>query len=190
MPAPDDFRTAVRVLHREKDRAYGRAWKRRGELVSIIANIARKVDRLEQLADGGTHTRDESAIDTAVDLLVYGLKYQTYLADLDCDVARLLFPDDIEPPFSDSTEAFDALLARCDLSVLDHPVAVAPAVPAATVVTVFAGIEGCLAGGCGPARRQQHARDLCLAAVGLIAALCHHDSAAFAMFVKTWQNET
>jgi hypothetical protein len=62
-------------------------------------------------------------------------------------------------------------------------------VPAATVVTEFAGLEDCLAGGCRPARRQQHARDLCSAAVGLIAALCHH-AAAFAMFVKTWQNET
>lgn len=189
MPAADDVRTAVRVLHREKDRAYGPAWKRRGELVSVVANIARKVDRLEQLADGGTPTRDESAIDTAVDLLVYGLKYQTYLADLDSGVARQLFADEIGPPFSEGTEAFDALLACCDLSALDHPVAVAPAVPAATVVTIFAGLEECLAADGGPGRRQQHARDLCSAAAGLIAALRHHDASAFDTFVETWQDE-
>ena len=39
------FREAVRQLHRRKDAAYRDAWKKRGEVLSILANIARKVDR-------------------------------------------------------------------------------------------------------------------------------------------------
>jgi hypothetical protein len=39
---PDaEFREAVTRLHRAKDAAYRDAWKRRGEVIFIIANIAR-----------------------------------------------------------------------------------------------------------------------------------------------------
>jgi hypothetical protein len=38
----DEFREAVRRLHRAKDAGYRDAWKRRGEAISILANIARK----------------------------------------------------------------------------------------------------------------------------------------------------
>lgn len=63
-------------LHRQKSAAYGDSWKKRGELFSIIPNIARKVDRLES---GGT-TDDETSADTAIDLLVYLIKYRLWLA--------------------------------------------------------------------------------------------------------------
>lgn len=68
----------IRRLHHGKNAAYRDAWKKRGELISILANIARKVDRLEYVVDGGPTTVDEPVWDTAVDLLVYALKYQTY----------------------------------------------------------------------------------------------------------------
>jgi hypothetical protein len=57
-------------MHREKDAAYRDAWKKRGEVLSILANIARKVDRLEYVLGGALATRDESLLDTTVDLFV------------------------------------------------------------------------------------------------------------------------
>lgn len=60
-------------LHERKDKAYGDSWKRRGEKVAIQANIARKVDRL------GVSDDDETELDTAIDLLVYLIKYRGWL---------------------------------------------------------------------------------------------------------------
>lgn len=77
----DAFSASVVRLHREKHAAYGNSWKKRGELVSILANIARKVDRLE----GGKETADESQVDTAIDLWVYLLKYHAWLSGKDTD---------------------------------------------------------------------------------------------------------
>lgn len=98
------------TLHRAKHAAYGPSWKKRGELLGIMANVARKADRLEALA-GGAPEGDESLLDTAVDLFVYCLKYETYLADLDSTVARKLFASTVRPPFSDGTEPFEHLLS-------------------------------------------------------------------------------
>jgi hypothetical protein len=85
-----------------KDASCRDAWKKRGEVISILANIARKVDRLTYVLDGGPTTADESLRDTAIDLMVYGLKYQTYLADLDPVVAKKLFVgSDLSLPYSD-----------------------------------------------------------------------------------------
>jgi hypothetical protein len=50
MTSDAEFREAVRRLHRAKDAAYRDAWKRRGEVISILANIARKVDQVEYYA--------------------------------------------------------------------------------------------------------------------------------------------
>lgn len=71
----DGFAEEVAQLHKEKDAAYGDSWKRRGEMLGIMANLARKVDRLG--ANGGGDT----ATDTAVDLLVYLVKYRLWLYD-------------------------------------------------------------------------------------------------------------
>lgn len=64
----------VNALHSEKHAAYGDSWKRRGEYM-IMANIARKIDRI----DSGVDTSDETQGDTAVDLLVYLAKYRCWL---------------------------------------------------------------------------------------------------------------
>jgi hypothetical protein len=98
----DEFKDAIRQLHRVKDAAYRDAWKKRGEVMSIMANLARKVDRLEYVTSGAPTTADESVMDTAVDLLVYSLKYQAYLADQDAAVAATLYGDRAAvPPYSD-----------------------------------------------------------------------------------------
>lgn len=67
-------------LHRAKDRAYGDAWCRRGELLGIFANLARKHDRLEVAAAEDVPASVESLPDTLADLAVYAGKYLTWLA--------------------------------------------------------------------------------------------------------------
>ena len=71
----DDFVDGVVEMHRVKHESYGNSWKKRGETLGILANIARKVDRL------GSTDQYETAMDTAVDLLVYLVKYQLFLLD-------------------------------------------------------------------------------------------------------------
>lgn len=67
----------VDKLHREKSAVYGDSWKRRGEQMAILANIARKVDRL---GEGGA---GDTAADTVIDLLVYLAKYALWLNEQD-----------------------------------------------------------------------------------------------------------
>lgn len=75
-PSPAGSFTEFLVsLHDEKNAAYGDSWKRRGEFVAILANIARKVDRLGVSGGGDT------AADTVVDLLIYLVKYRAWLTE-------------------------------------------------------------------------------------------------------------
>lgn len=71
------FRKYVSDLHAAKDAAYGTSWKKRGEQLSILPNICRKADRLENGAD----TTDETQVDTAIDLFVYAIKYSLWIRD-------------------------------------------------------------------------------------------------------------
>lgn len=70
-----EFSRALADLHSEKHRVYGDSWKKRGEMIGILANIARKVDRLG--VDGGGDT----SLDTAMDLAIYLAKYLAWLDD-------------------------------------------------------------------------------------------------------------
>lgn len=76
LPNWGDFVESVCALHKVKHESYGDSWKKRGETLGILANIARKVDRL------GATDQYETALDTATDLLVYLVKYQLFLNDL------------------------------------------------------------------------------------------------------------
>lgn len=69
----DRFIRECDELHADKNRAYGDSWMKRGEQMSIMANIARKVDRLG--VDGGGDT----SLDTAQDLTIYLAKYSAWL---------------------------------------------------------------------------------------------------------------
>jgi hypothetical protein len=69
-------------LHRPKDRAYGDARRKRGEVLGIFANIARKFDRLVVALNETGSTGVESLGDTVADLTVYAGKYVTWLAEL------------------------------------------------------------------------------------------------------------
>jgi hypothetical protein len=172
-PADAGFREAVRRLHRAKDAAYRDAWKRRGEVISILANIARKVDRLEYGLDGAPATAGESWLDTAVDLLVYCLKYQAYLADADPGVAGSLFGGSrARPPYSDGPAGFEALLSSADLSLLAGTMTVVGA--GGRVVARFGELEACFRDvtGTEPAAvRLARVQALAGASLGLIGAL-------------------
>jgi hypothetical protein len=183
-PADAEFCEAVRRLHRAKDAAYRDAWKRRGEVVSILANIARKVDRLEYGLDGAPATAGESWFDTAVDLLVYCLKYQAYLADADPVLAGPLFGGgSARPPYSDGPAGFEVLLSRADLGLLGEAMTVDEA--GGRVVARFGELEACFRDvtGTEPAAvRLARVQALADAALGLIGALrreCAHGYAGF-----------
>jgi hypothetical protein len=68
-------------LHAHKNAGYGDAWRKRGELLSIFTNLARKYDRLVIALDEGVDATDERTLDTAGDLCVYVAKYLTWLAE-------------------------------------------------------------------------------------------------------------
>jgi thymidylate synthase len=102
-------------LHRSKDASYGNSWKRRGEQVSILANIARKADRIDNVT-GGSPTGKESLLDTAADLFVYAMKYETFLADEDVTAGHEIFGR-AGTGFSDGPEGFEELLGRRGFSL-------------------------------------------------------------------------
>jgi hypothetical protein len=68
-------------LHDHKTVGYGNAWRKRGELLSIFTNLARKYDRLIVALDERVASSDEALLDTAADLCVYAAKYLTWLAE-------------------------------------------------------------------------------------------------------------
>ena len=70
---PGSFTEFVSNLHAEKHAVYGDSWLKRGEMLGIMANLARKVDRL------GVGGAGDTAADTAIDLLCYALKYRLWM---------------------------------------------------------------------------------------------------------------
>jgi len=69
---PSSFDDFVSDLHFEKNKAYGNSWMKRGEMLGIMANIARKIDRLGKPGAG------DAELDTTVDLMLYLAKYQLW----------------------------------------------------------------------------------------------------------------
>lgn len=190
-PAAETFKTVVAGLHRRKDAAYGDAWKRRGEQISIMANIARKVDRLNIVAVTHESTMDENIVDTVVDLYVYALKYLTFLADTDATVLPDALPARTDGTrWSDGTDGVDRLLDLADLTVLDTGIDQPIETLVAAADRTFAELERCFTGDGEPApaaRRAQVANDLAGAAIRIIAALRVGRPVLYQEFVDTWQ---
>jgi thymidylate synthase len=105
------IKAGIKALHREKDAAYQNSWKRRGEFVSTLANVARKVDRLETSVRTGVALSDESILDTAVDLYVYLTKYRLLLLESLPAVGEELLPG-APKPYSDHVTNFETLVDR------------------------------------------------------------------------------
>lgn len=103
------FKEAVRDLHARKNTSYAGSWKKRGERISVLPNIARKVDRLSAYAESGSVMEGETILDTVVDLYVYAAKYRLFLADLEGADIRP-FGEQSPRPFSDHDANFELLL--------------------------------------------------------------------------------
>jgi hypothetical protein len=180
------LRAAVVNLHRDKSGAYGNAWKKRGEVISVLANLARKVDRL---AAGGI-TRDENVLDTAVDLLVYAIKYQTFLADLDPAVAAALFDPAVTAPYSDGTAGFEALWATLPAEAVEVGYDTPLDEAVARVEAAFAGLErhfDAATPRVAVVDRAASAAVLTRAAAALVGAVCRADPDGLAAFVDRWK---
>lgn len=130
----NDLKAAIRALHRRKNAAYGDSWKRRGEVMGVLANIARKVDRLANI--GSTPTDDpEQWTDTVADLSIYLIKYLTFLADADPLVAERLFAGAARGPWSDDVTGFETLLTSL------HPQDVEPRIGITRLADAFERLE-------------------------------------------------
>lgn len=96
-------------LHRAKSASYGPAWRKRGEVFSILCNVFRKFDRLEIQRANPDAIDGEPLYETLVDLFLYLVKYQVYLELLLAGVSLdPLTPDDGE------------FLNRCSQLIHDH----------------------------------------------------------------------
>lgn len=167
---PNEIRDAVEKLHRMKDASYGDSWKRRGEQTGILANIARKSDRIGNILNGA-NTGAEPLIDTAVDLLVYALKYETFIADRDEGVAGELFGFGGRP-YSDGPEGFAHLIRSRTFIDPDSDVAT----EAAKTIDAFDRLEGLVREGTlSWAEKAVEARRLSDSSGRLVLALLHQD---------------
>jgi hypothetical protein len=95
-------------LHRVKDRIYQDAWRRRGELIGIFANIARKYDRLENAQRERDPDSVETRTDTAADLAIYAGKYLSWLIEHHPALAASF---DADPSAWSAARGHDALAA-------------------------------------------------------------------------------
>lgn len=187
---PEELASAIVQLHREKDLAYRDAWKRRGELIGVVANIARKVDRLENLLAGGPATRDESLFDTAADLYVYSLKYLTYLADQDEEMAQELFGAGLaalRPPYSDGPHAVEYLV-REETPPASRSAPASLAEAGRDAVRAFGDLEECFTGpGATSVRdRATRASRLTEAAVAVLVVASAEVAASYRDFLASY----
>ena len=96
-----DVLALLERLHRHKDAAYGDAWRKRGEVIAIFANMARKYDRLLIAFEEHQPAATESLADTVGDLCNYTGKYLTWIAEQHPDefvaAAIGIAPDTVSP---------------------------------------------------------------------------------------------
>ena len=104
----DSLKRPIVELHRRKNNDYGTSWKRRGE-AGVLANIARKVDRINNSLNIELKT-EETLFETILDLLVYSLKYKTFLFDKEEGSQVAQSEIGLSGPYSDDPFAFDILL--------------------------------------------------------------------------------
>lgn len=178
------LKTSIDQLHRKKNAAYGGAWKRRGERVSILPNIARKVDRLAHFQESGLEIEGETPLDTAIDLLVYVLKYELFLAQESPTLAAALGLAGEPRTFSDFDDDFTTAL---DDTTVDQPGDDDVGVGLAAAVKLFEelwprvdsgdSLEGKAAGA---AQLRRHAERL-------VSAIAKAHPGAAEAFVRTWE---
>jgi hypothetical protein len=101
-------------VHARKDAAYRDAWRKRGELLGIFPNIARKYDRLTVAMAEEEPATVEPLGGTVGDLCVYAAKYLTWLAEIHPNsVSATAHGPDPETLRADrGAEAVDAVFAQ------------------------------------------------------------------------------
>lgn len=174
----DEVRVAIKRLHEDKDRAYGGAWKKRGERFSIQPNIARKVDRLDTLMNTGDELQGESALDTAVDLVVYVEKYRLYLADM-LPTGALL---PVAGPVPREQAGFNYMIDKMELP---PPSRSTPQI----VADINAAFDACWRSsenGDSTESRLARATILSNYAIEMLSQLVHGDRQTLASFLRTW----
>ena len=103
-------------LHAQKNAGYGDAWRKRGELLSIFTNLARKHDRLVVALDEQVIAADERILDTVGDLCVYAAKYLTWLAERSPqDFAEVSAPSAADCADRGGTEALETVLGAVEM---------------------------------------------------------------------------
>jgi thymidylate synthase len=151
-PAVDESqaKTYLKRLHAQKDACYGNAWKKRGEMTSILANVARKVDRIEEFMKKGAVIDGESITDTAVDLFVYLTKYRLFLLEQAPALAAGVLPASSPTPCSDHVVNFEALV---DGTVAADTGVLSAVEVARDLVTGFAALHALAERGANPAAK-------------------------------------
>lgn len=155
-------------LHRVKDAMYGDSWKRRGEQMGILANVARKVDRLVMYTPSAPEGT-ESFLDSAVDLLIYSVKYDTYLSDM------LGLRPPADEAWSDGTAGFEETLKAVQPLVGEE---VSASERTRTIAEVFHELEEAVAVGSSAAEKAVRVRALSDQAAALVMALCRENPAS------------
>jgi len=175
-----EMKAAIKHLHARKNASYAGAWKRRGERVSILPNIARKIDRLQAFANEGVTLEGETVLETAIDLFVYAAKYRLFLAEFEgADIS--LLPAGAPRPFSNYDENFDVLVDAADFGAGSQ----GDFVRQAHVITaMFENLWQAVDGGAALAERQLWAAQLTAAAERLVGLLISTDRPSASAFVS------
>jgi hypothetical protein len=174
------LKAAIKHLHARKNASYAGAWKRRGERVSILPNIARKVDRLQAFADVGMSLEGETILDTAIDLYVYAAKYRLFLAEAP-EADTSLLGSGAPQPFSDHDENFDALADAADFNGDAQGDLVAQV---GAITEMFEELWRSVDGGSSLAERQQGATVLTAAAERLLGLVAAQDQPCTSDFMR------
>ncbi|WP_376989861.1 thymidylate synthase [Azospirillum rugosum] len=180
-----ELKAAIKHLHTRKNAIYAGAWKRRGERVSVLPNIARKVDRLQAFADEGKTLKGETVLDTAIDLYVYAAKYRLFLAELS-EVEMSPLGPDAPQPLSDHDKNFDALVDIADFSGDPQGDLL---VQIRTITKMFEDLwQAVDAAGAGLVDRQRSAAELTAAAEQLVGLVVAADPRCTSDFLRNVQN--
>ncbi len=174
------LKIALKALHARKNVSYAGSWKRRGERVSVLPNIARKVDRLEAFAQTDSKLEGETVLDTAIDLFVYAEKYRLLLAEdpdaLEGDVAA-----GASSPFSDHDANFDYLVDEAEILA---PEGATTSDQIALLLQRFETLWSSVEAGASLHDRQRMARDLAYESAILVALVAADDPRAVADFIN------